>query len=165
MTAHGAAICPQGTPAAALGSRHRTPSPARRSVGLVDRQGPQPRDRVSRLQIAGSIASRVSLDHGGSSPSNPQAQQHSSASLSNLTVAHSRTPKRPLCKGDGIRRTCCCDRSSPWQGDDRFRWSPMEPLESSFGTRFTAGDRWNRSSPLHWSSSWSSNARSRNSRL
>ena len=31
----------------------------------------------------------------------------------------------------------------------------MEPLESCFGTRFAAGDRWNRWSPLHWSSSWS----------
>jgi hypothetical protein len=30
-------------------------------------------------------------------------------------------------------------RPSPWQGDGRFRWSPMEPLESSFGTAITAG--------------------------
>jgi hypothetical protein len=38
-------------------------------------------------------------------------------------------------------------------GSARDRCNPLEPRSA---TAFTAGDRWNRSNPLEWSSSWSS---------
>jgi hypothetical protein len=49
-------------------------------------------------------------------------------------------------------------RLSPWQGDAQFRSRPLQPLESTSGTRVHRWSPVESLGPLRWSSRWSSRA-------